>query len=124
MEEQNIFKDKNLSDILEDIYTTSVAKRIKIDGFIGKMQSLVKDAADAQALMPIMKDLLDVSVKNDELIIKMLSAVQKGKPTTPTAGDYGLTEADKKELLDSLKNVDAESKEVDKELKSVEERIK
>ena len=124
MEEHNIFKDKNLSDILEDIYTTSVTKRIKIDGFIGKLQSLVKDSSDAQALVPIIKDLLDVSVKNDELIIKMLNAVQKGKPTQSAEGEFGLSEADKKELLESVRSINTDAKDVDKELKSVEERIK
>lgn len=123
MNDYKMFNDKNLSDVLEDIYTTSVNKRLKIEGYIHKIQELVKDASDAQALVPIIKDLLDVSIRNDEILVKMISAASKGNVSEQTNGSVMMSEEEKRNLLKTLKDVKEEEKQIDKDISNIEKNI-
>ena len=65
-----IFGEKKLSDILEEIYGNSKIKEKQISTLISELKPLVKDIGDATLIVPLIKEYLEIGVKNDEQLIK------------------------------------------------------
>lgn len=103
MSEIEVFPGKNLSDLFKDVFETTVQKRHQINEFILHLQTLVKGSTDAMIIVPIIKDYLDVGIKNEDLIIKIAGIVQRlatGKAQATEGGsEYILSEEEKKQLL-------------------------
>jgi len=72
-----IFGDKTLSNLLEDVYKSSKKREKQIDSIVGEVKSLIENIGDATIIIPILKDLLDVGVKNTDLLIKLGTIVQR-----------------------------------------------
>ena len=66
-----VFEGKSLSDVFKDIYTNSKENKQQIEVLMKDLLKFVTDTASAVALVPILKDYLDVAVKNDEQLIKV-----------------------------------------------------
>lgn len=111
-----LFKGKKLSDLFEDIYRNQKNKKQRISEIINEIRQKVKTANDMAALYPIISDLVDASVKNDDSLIRMASVAQRLiNSENKSEGDDGFLTADeKKELLEMAKK-DAEkvSKKLD-----------
>jgi hypothetical protein len=50
-------------------------------------------------LVPLLKEYMEIAVKNDEALIKMAGIVQRAMGNTPNDGDGGLLSERDKELL-------------------------
>ena len=74
--EIELFKGKNLSDLFEEIYTNSKNKRDQIKELIASLSPLIEGIGDATLLVPLIKDYLDIGVKNDEQLVKLAQIVQ------------------------------------------------
>lgn len=123
IDEFNVFKGKTLSNLFEDIYINQINKKVKISSYIDDLKSYIKHAGDVAVIGPIVKDLIETSVKNDEQLIKLATIVQRIM-TSQNKGvdDAGfLTEAEKKQLLQELDNV---KNEIDTDVKDIENNIK
>lgn len=80
MKDTDIFEGKKLSDLLKDIHDTVLEKRKDIDGVIKELVNLIKPGADIGDVLMLteqIKGLYEVSVKNDEQIIKVATVVQR-----------------------------------------------
>lgn len=75
--DQELFKGKKLSSIFEEIYNNSVKKRDDIDSIVAEAVSLIESTEDVISISPIIKDYLEVSVKNNEHLIKLAGIVQR-----------------------------------------------
>jgi len=75
--EKEIFKGKTTSDLFKEIYKNSRDKEKRIDSIIEDLRDQVIDFRTAESLAPIIKDYLELAVKNDEHLIKMVAVVQK-----------------------------------------------
>ena len=75
--EIELFKGKNLSDLFEEIYDNSKSKRNQIKELIASLSPLIEGIGDATLLVPLIKDYLDIGVKNDEQLIKLAQIVQR-----------------------------------------------
>ena len=75
--EIELFKGKNLSDLFEEIYTNSKNKRYQIKELIASLSPLIEGIGDATLLVPLIKDYLDIGVKNDEQLVKLAQIVQR-----------------------------------------------
>ena len=105
---EEIFKGKTFSSLMEDIYTNSKNKEEQITELIMQLQPMIKNFGDATIKVPLIKEYLDVAVKNDEQLIKLASIVQRGILAAKTSGDDSgvlLTEAEKKELLSTIQDM-------------------
>lgn len=105
--EEEIFKGKTFSGLMEDIYNNSAKKEAQINDLIKQLQPMIKNMGDATVLVPIIKEYLEVAVKNDEHLIKMAAIVQRA--TTRVGGDASgvlLTEEEKKQLLEAVEEVE------------------
>ena len=99
-----LFKGKTFSGILQDIYENQQQKKKNISALIEEMRKLVTSARDVVTVGPIIAQLIDSSITNDESLIKIATIAQRlVMANTKKAGDEGwLSEEDKKQLLNEL----------------------
>ena len=100
-----IFGDKKLSDILEEIYGNSKTKEKQISTLITELRPLVKDIGDATLIVPLIKEYLEIGVKNDEQLIKLAAIIQRVVQTPDEGGEFGITDDEKAELLDQIEKL-------------------
>jgi hypothetical protein len=96
---QVIFKDKTFSSLLEDIYKNANRKEKEIKSLIDQLKPMIQEPGDAMMLVPLLKEYMEIAVKNDEALIKMAGIVQRAVGNTPSDGDGGLLSERDKELL-------------------------
>lgn len=72
-----LFDGKNLSDLFKEIYDNSTAKRQQIKELIASLAPLIEGIGDATLLVPLIKEYLEIGVKNDEQLIKLAQIVQR-----------------------------------------------
>ena len=105
--EFELFNGTNFSDLMRDIYHNSKKKDRQIQGLIKELQPLIKNVGDATVLVPMIKDYLEVSVKNDDALIKLAAVVQRlisASMKESDDGEFGLSDEERRQLLE-----DAES---------------
>jgi hypothetical protein len=96
-----LFKGIAFADLMSDVYHNSKKKDRMMNQLIASLQPLIKNASDATVVMPLIKDILDVSIKNDDHLVKLTAIVQRYISTKQTiTGDGGLlSEEEKMQLL-------------------------
>ena len=72
-----VFEGKSLSDLFKEIYDNSAAKRNQIKDLIASLAPLVEGIGDATLLVPLIKEYLDIGVKNDEQLVKLAQIIQR-----------------------------------------------
>jgi len=97
-----IFGKKKFSDILSEIYDNQKKKETQISGLISELKPLISDIGDATLIVPLIKEYLEIGVRNDEQLIKMATIVQRVVNNTGTGDSLGISEAEKEELLAEL----------------------
>ena len=108
MFEEEIFNGKSFSDLLKEIHTNSKKKDKQINSLIAQLHPLIKNISDATILVPLIKDYLDVGIKNDDMLVKMASIVQRAMSRSEAVGgDFSLSEDERKHLLDTIKQAEA-----------------
>lgn len=75
--DSNIFGDKKLKDLFQEIYENQKKTSKQITGLIKELKPLVKDIGDATLIVPLLKEYLEIGVKNDEQLIKMANIIQR-----------------------------------------------
>lgn len=105
-----IFKGKTFSGLCQDIYKNSQNSRNQVDVLISELRALVKNLNDAIIIVPLIKDYLDISVKNDDHLIKLAAIVQRlmNKQASSSDGSYQLSEDEKAQLLEAIEDAGAE----------------
>ena len=96
-----LFKGTSFADLMSDVYHNSKKKDRQISQLIAQLQPLIKNASDATIIVPLIKEYLDVAVKNDDHLVKLTAIVQRYISTKQTiSGDDGLlSEEEKQQLL-------------------------
>jgi hypothetical protein len=89
---------------MKDIYHNSKMKSRQIDGLIKELQPLVKNVGDAAVIVPMIKDYLEVSVKNDDALVKLAAVVQRllsatAKENESGGGEFILSDEERSRLL-------------------------
>lgn len=106
-----LFPGKNLSGLFKDIYDNQQTKRQRISELIAEMRKLIRHSGDMAVIGPIIKDLIDTSVRNDDSLIKMAAIAQRIIGAQHKAeGDAGFLTNEEKEQL--LKDLELTAKEV------------
>lgn len=112
-----VFGKKSFSELLKDIYSNSKQKEKQITLLIEELRPLVKTIGDATVIVPLIKDYIDVGVKNDEILVKMAGIVQRalqsGGGDSTSLKDISQEELDALEDTYSCHNKKAASIEAD-----------
>ena len=123
---QEIFKGKNFSDLLKDIYDNRNKKDEVIKILIDDIRPFVKSMGDATLLVPLLKEYVEIGVKNDEQLVKMASIVQRALSRTGSLSgedsDFKLSDEEKEELLSLYKETEKkDEKKIKKDKKKFED---
>ena len=106
-----IFGDKNFSDLSQEIYENSKLKKTQIELLVQEVHGYIQGIEDIAIVGPILKELLDVGVKNDDNLLKLATVIQRimSKHQVVDDSDVGLlSEDEKEELMNSLEDAAAE----------------
>jgi len=104
--EYELFKGTNFSDLMRDIYHNSKKKARQIDSLIKSLEPMIKNTGDATVVVPMIKDYLEVSVKNDDALVKLAAIVQRivSATTKDDDNEYGLTEEERSRLMEEAES--------------------
>lgn len=104
--EKIIFKDKKFSELLEEIYENQKKKERQISRLIGELRPLIEDTGDATLIVPLIKEYLEIGVRNDEQLIKIAQIVQKVFNNEKTGEDtLSISEEEKEQLLREIESI-------------------
>ena len=120
-----IFKGKTLSGILNDIYNNQLHTKSQIDLLCDELSKMIKNVSDVAVISPIIKDYLDVAVKNDDQLVKIANVVTKIITAKSEDSDDGiLSDKEKEQLLDALneevKDIQNKSDEIKNKKKDID----
>jgi|TARA_B100001778_G_scaffold332876_1_gene340155 hypothetical protein len=94
-----VFGKKKFSDILEEIYTNQKTKQHQVTALISELKPLVQEIGDATLIVPLIKEYMEISVKNDEQLIKMATIIQRALQNVDEDGGFGISDEEKEQLL-------------------------
>jgi hypothetical protein len=104
--EFQLFDGKNLSSLFKDIYDNQQVKKKNISEMIESLRKLIKSVGEATVIAPIIRDLIDSSIKNDDHLIKLATIAQRlAQAEAKGIGEDGwLSETEKAQLLNELED--------------------
>ena len=104
-----IFGDKNFSDLSQEIYENSKLKKTQIELLVQEVHGYIQGIEDIAIVGPVLKELFDVAVKNDDNLLKLANVIQRimNKQLDLTEDTSLLSDEEKQELMDSLEEAAA-----------------
>ena len=106
--ESNIWGKKKFSDLLKEIYDNQKKKEAQISALIGELKPLINDIGDATLIVPLIKEYMEIGVKNDDLLIKMAALAQRAMNSESTDAGLGISDEEKQQLLDEISKFKSE----------------
>ena len=100
--DSKLFDDKSFSDLLRDVYNNTKKKENQINGLIDQLKPLIRNMTDASLMVPLIKEYLEVSVKNDDNLVRLTAIIQRlliANEKNTKSDELGLTEAERSQLL-------------------------
>ena len=118
---QILFDDKSFGDLLKEIHGNQKKKAKQLASLIAELRPLVQSLGDATVVVPLIKEYMEISVKNDDQLIKMAAIVQRLSTGAASNGDGGLlTEEEMDQLMDVAEEI-AKTVENPKQIESPKE---
>ena len=103
---QILFDDKSFSDLLKEIHGNQKKKAKQLAQLIAELRPLVQSLGDATVVVPLIKEYMEISVKNDDALLKMAAIVQRLSTGNANSGDGGLlTEEEMAQLQDLTEEI-------------------
>ena len=103
---QILFDDKSFGDLLKEIHGNQKKKAKQLASLIAELRPLVQSLGDATVVVPLIKEYMEISVKNDDQLIKMAAIVQRLSTSTSQSGDGGLlTDEEMSQLMDVAEEI-------------------
>ena len=103
-----IFEGKTLSDVFKDIYDNSKTNKQQLEVLMKEVVGFIKDGDTAVQIVPMLKEYLEINVKNDEQLVKLATIVQRitaAEGRVSDSGDeFGLSEAEKEQLMKAIES--------------------
>ena len=97
-----IFGKKKFSNIFEEIYDNQKKNDKQINALINELKPMIEEIGDATLLVPLIKEYLEMGIKNDDLLIKMAALAQRAMNGESTDAGLGISDEEKQQLLDEI----------------------
>ena len=127
-QDYELFEGKSLSSLFKDIYDNSKHNKEQLEVLVGEVAGFIKDGDMAIQLIPMIKEYLDINVKNDEQLVKLATVVQRLIAAENKGGseaEFGLSDKEKEQLLKSIDDVvvdiQKKSDEISEDIQTVKE---
>ena len=118
---QILFDDKSFSDLLKEIHGNQKKKAKQLAQLISELKPLVQSLGDATVVVPLIKEYMEISVKNDDALLKMAAIVQRLSTGNINSGDGGLLTEEEMAQLQDLTEEIAKTVEEPKQLEQPKE---
>ena len=105
-----VFGKKTFSDILEEIYQNQKKRDAQVVALISELKPLVQEIGDATLIVPLIKEYMEIGVKNDDALIKMATIVQRVLQNQNDDGGLGITDEEKQQLLAEMDKLQLDKK--------------
>ena len=104
MSKNEIFDGKSFEDLTKDIYDNQQNKKLQLDLLIQEIHGMIQTLDDAVLVTPMIKELFEVSVKNDEHLVKLAGVIQRiiAKSSGGDEESFLLSDAEKEDLIHAL----------------------
>ena len=102
-----IFEGKTLSDVFKDIYDNSKRNKEQLEVLMKEVVQFIKDGDTAVQIIPMLKEYLEINVKNDEQLVKLATIVQRlaqASASSDSDSEFGLSEQEKEQLMDAIES--------------------
>ena len=114
-EQINLFGKKSFADLLKEIHTNQKDKEAQLKNLIEGLKPLVTTPGEATVIVPLIKEYMELSIKNDDHLLKMAGIVQRAMNSKAADSDELLTDEDKEKLFASLQELETKVEEPVKE---------
>ena len=103
-----IFEGKTLSDVFKDIYDNSKTNKQQLEVLMKEVVGFIQDGDTAVQIIPMLKEYLEINVKNDEQLVKLATIVQRitaaEKRASDSGEEFGLTDSEKQQLMNAIES--------------------
>ena len=103
-----IFEGKTLSDVFKDIYDNSKTNKQQLEVLMKEVVGFIKDGDTAVQIIPMLKEYLEINVKNDEQLVKLATVVQRimaaEKRVSDSGEEFCLSDAEKEQLMNAIES--------------------
>ena len=120
-----IFDGKSLSSLFKDIYENTEFNRKQLEVLTKELVQFIKDGDTAVQIVPMIKEYLEINVKNDDQLVKMAGIVQRlisAESKGSSDDEFGLSDKEKEQLLsgleDSIKDIQIESDKIQSKIET------
>ena len=127
-QDYELFEGKSQSSLFKDIYDNSKHNKKQLEVLVKEVAGFIKDGDMAIQLIPMIKEYLDINVKNDEQLVKLATVVQRLIAAEAKGGaeaEFGLSDKEKEQLLKSIDDVvvdiQKKSDEISEDIQTVKE---
>ena len=119
-----LFGDTSLSDIFKQAHKRTKDTDRQINDLIETLKPLASsNAGSAVMLMPTVKDLIDVNVKNNEQLIKMAGIAQRAANTsTNNPGDF-FDPSEIQQLLEEQRVIQIDGQKLIEQTETIQHQI-
>ena len=100
-----VFEGKSLSDVFKDIYDNSKRNKEQLEVLMKEVVGFIKDGDTAVQIIPMLKEYLEINVKNDDQLVNMAAVVQRIISAEQRGGsedEFGLSDKEKEQLMGAL----------------------
>ena len=99
-----VFDGKTLSDVFKDIYDNSKTNKQQLEVLMKEVVGFIKDGDTAVQIIPMLKEYLEINVKNDEQLVKLATIVQRMATagSKDEDGDFILSDKEKEQLMNNI----------------------
>ena len=122
-----VFEGKSLSDVFKDIYDNTEKNRQQLDVLTRELVGYIKDGDTAVQIVSMLKEYLEINVKNDDQLVKIAAIVQRLVASESKGGSedsFGLSDSEKEQLMKAVEetadDVQKYSDNITKDFKSTE----
>ena len=103
--EKTVFGTKKFSDLLEEIYNNQKRREAQVTALISELKPMVSEIGDATLIVPLIKEYMEIGVKNDDALIKMATLVQRALNSSNEEGGLGISDEEKSQLLEEMEKL-------------------
>ena len=105
--DKEIFEGKKISDLVKEVYEKHKSQDTTISREIERLSELISSPGDAIIVVPLLKGFFDSSLKNDEVLLKILNLFQKAaeKSQNTESNTSLLSEKDIEQLFSEVNMV-------------------
>ena len=123
-DEKEIFEGKTFQDLTKDIYENTTKRKVQIDLLISEIHGFITTIDDVVMVAPIIKEYMDVSIKNDEHLVKLAGVLQRiiSKSQGDSDESMLLSDSEKEELMGTLQDTVEDLQNESDRLESIKDK--